>query len=81
MIKIIKNGREKTFIARCMDCVSDFSYTWEDVSEVEIQGMTLPFLKKQRFVTCPVCGEQVPVGMLTPEEWDRNGAVVTGFHA
>lgn len=34
MIKVIQNGHEKTFRARCVECVMDFSYTWEDVTEV-----------------------------------------------
>ena len=79
MIKIIKNGREKTFWARCMDCITDFNYTWEDVTEIDIPEMTLPYLKKQRFVTCPVCNSQVPVAMITDDELYRNGAIASTF--
>lgn len=81
MTKIINNGREKTFRARCMDCVTDFSYTWEDVTEVETPYASLKWMQKQRYVTCPVCSAQVVVSMLTQEEWERNGPFAMGFHA
>lgn len=69
MIKIIKNGREKTFRGKCFDCATEFSYQTEDVTEVEMPGAVLDWLKKQRYVKCPVCDAQVSVTLMTDEEW------------
>lgn len=75
MTKIIKNGREKVFRARCRDCATDFSFEFEDVTEISapvISGMPpLPNMPKMRVAKCPVCQADVPVDLITEEEWDR----------
>ena len=73
MIKIIKNGREKEFIARCLECATDFTYTLDDVKETFKEGETPPIseILDYPFVVCPVCGNRVAASKLTREETER----------
>lgn len=75
MTKIIKNGKDKVFRARCRDCATDFSFEFEDVMEISapvIPGMSpLPNMPKMRVVKCPVCQADVSVDLVTDEEWGK----------
>lgn len=73
MIKVIKNGREKEFFARCFECATDFTYTLDDVKETFEEGETPPIneLLDYPFVVCPVCGARRRADKLTREEAER----------
>ena len=65
MVKIIKNGNEKTFFGHCFSCGSEFEYQFEDV-QTETDGTF-----KTRYVECPVCKEKLVAQMLTADETEQ----------
>lgn len=71
MIKIVKNGREKTFRERCHECATEYDYNIDDVIEIEDKTASLPFMRRIKFVPCPVCGEHNPAALWTVEDWGR----------
>lgn len=87
MIKIIKDGREKVFRARCQKCATDFEYQEEDIQEAEPlpDGVREPSdlivttaLQIPR-VVCPVCGEKCYAARYTKEEIARVPPFFTGW--
>lgn len=69
MISIIKNGKEKTYYARCYECGTEFNYGYDDVKlETSVATMGI----SGRFVICPVCGKAIGVSLCTEEEVKDN---------
>ena len=63
MIKIIKNGNEKVYFARCPKCGTDFEYMNEDVVREEAPDTADSFVASLYpicTVICPVCLERIP---------------------
>ena len=67
MIKILNNGKEKTYRTRCGHCGTDFTYQNEDVKEKEKEDYSYSTLS----VKCPVCEKDVYVYLVSVEEWDK----------
>lgn len=63
-MKIIKNGKEKTFFCKCHECATEFEYNYNDIYIPEENGL------KFKFVDCPVCGAKEYVTFQTKEEFD-----------
>lgn len=66
MISIIENGKEKTYYARCNKCGSEMEYMHADVKYET--SMAYP-QAKERYISCPVCGELIQVNLMTEEEF------------
>lgn len=62
-MEIIKNGKEKTFYARCGNCASELNYKLDDVKTEEsiLRSNT-------KYIVCPVCNAPIAVNLLTEEE-------------
>ena len=86
MIKIIKDGREKVFRARCQKCATDFEYETEDIQEAEPRsdGAKSPadLIAETALyprVVCPVCGSKAYAARYTEEEIARVPPFFTGW--
>lgn len=77
MISIIKNGKEKTYYARCYECGTEVNYGYEDVKD-DTSSATRRV--DRRFIVCPVCGNGITVDLSTEEEMkQRNSLFGWGF--
>lgn len=65
MIEVVKNGKEKTYYARCSKCGTEMNYRYNDVN-VEKPGHCSSL--ESRYIICPVCGDFIPVSLMTEEE-------------
>lgn len=65
-MKVIKNGKEKTFITRCSSCGSDLEYTLEDVNKKKVEFGEI------NYVTCPVCSKELYALLVVEGESPRN---------
>lgn len=74
-MKVVKNGKEKTFYAQCNKCASELEYTFEDVQFTKHD--TIYELEKK--IVCPICGEEVYVSMLTKGEWEKFNSIPRGY--
>lgn len=63
-MKVLKNGKEKSFYAHCLGCGSDLEYMNDDVKK-EAGDFTI------QYITCPVCGTKLNANMETKEELDE----------
>lgn len=63
-MKIIKNGKEKTFFCKCTECATEFEYDSNDIFNGKMGE--LPY----RMVTCHICHEDLCATLLTKEEFD-----------
>ena len=70
MIKIIKNGKEKIFIARCAECASDLTYELSDVQRKKDEDdfYTQP---SYSYINCPVCNASIYVNLVTEEDNEK----------
>lgn len=68
MVKIISDGRNKTFYTKCMNCATDFEY---QLSDVETVAAGHSHVIGNRAVKCPSCGEFVDATLMTKEECDK----------
>lgn len=77
MIKILKNGEEKKYYARCENCGTEIEYELTDVKR-ETSRVLIGEIKS---VICPVCGETISVNLLSKEEfyYKNNGGYFGGF--
>lgn len=73
-MEIIKNGKEKTFYARCGNCASELNYTLDEVKTEEsvLRGKT-------KYIVCPVCNSPFAVNLLTEEEVKEQAKRQTAF--
>lgn len=77
MISIIKNGKEKTYYARCYECGTEVNYAFDDVKD-DTSSATRRV--DRRFIVCPVCGNGITVDLSTEEEMkQRNNLFGWGF--
>lgn len=67
MVKIISDGKNKTFYTKCMNCATDFEYQLLDVETVAAGHL---HVIGNRAVKCPSCGEFVDATLMTKEECD-----------
>lgn len=68
MIKILNNGMEKKYYAKCDKCATDMEYEHSDVKfETPTTGYNYGEIKS---IKCPVCGKTIIVNLLTKEEYD-----------
>ncbi len=76
-MEIIKNGKEKTFYARCGNCATELNYKLEDVNSEE----SLVLKTETKYVYCPECHAPIIVHLLTEEEAKEqaNHAIPYGF--
>lgn len=77
-MEIIKNGKEKTFYARCGNCATELNYTLDEV-KTEKSGSVLR--DTIQYIMCPVCDEHIIVNLLTEDEVKEqaNHAIPYGF--
>lgn len=69
MIKILKNGEEKKYYARCGKCGTEIEYELSDVKRETSHA----YNGEIKSVICPICGETISVSLLSKEEfYDRN---------
>lgn len=66
MIKILKNGEEKKYFARCNKCATEIEYELSDVKRETSQA----YRGEIKTIICPVCGETIQVNLLTKEEFE-----------
>lgn len=66
MIKIIKNGNDKIFIARCAECGSDLTYELSDVQRKKDEDDF--YAPLYSYITCPVCYASIYVNLTTEED-------------
>lgn len=74
MTKIISDGKDKTFYAKCYECATDFEYQLSDVEiikECDDIKAGLAHLISEKAVKCPSCGEYVDATLMTKEEQDK----------
>lgn len=64
MISIIKNGKEKSYYARCQKCGTEMEYMHADVR----YETSAAYNQTQKLITCPVCGETIMVNLMTKDE-------------
>lgn len=69
MISVVKNGKEKTYYARCNKCGSEMEYMHSDVKYETSRAYANA---TQRYIVCPVCGESIAVNLLTRDEVEEN---------
>lgn len=69
MVKIISNGKNKTFYAKCFNCATDFEYQLSDTTTKEL---TDHLAKEMKVIECPVCNEANIAMLLTKEEQEKN---------
>ena len=75
MIKILKNGEEKKYYARCGKCGTEIEYELSDVK----RERSYAYNGEIKTVTCPVCGEVINVNLLSKEEYyDTNRSRYAG---
>lgn len=67
MIKIIRNGNDKIFIARCAECASDLTYELSDVRKTKDTDDFYAHYSYP-YITCPVCCASVYVNLVTEED-------------
>ena len=65
MIEVIKNGKEKTYYARCNKCGTEMNYRYNDVN---VEKPNRGIGTESRYIICPVCGEFISVNLMTEEE-------------
>ncbi len=79
MIEVIKNGKEKTYYAKCSKCGTEMKYLYSDVNvEKPSHGIGL----ESRYIICPVCGDFISVNLMTEEEVKKcmeNGSARYGY--
>lgn len=63
-MKIIKNGKEKTFFCKCTECATEFEYNSNDIFIRKDDEL------KYKRVTCPICSTDLYVTFQTKEEFD-----------
>lgn len=68
MVKIISDGRNKTFYTKCINCATEFEYQLSDVKTEKTENAVFNEIKT---VKCPVCGEAESAMLLTKEEYDK----------
>ena len=64
-MRVIKSGKEKTFITKCSSCGSDLEYTLEDVHKKKLE------MGEINQITCPVCEEELWALLVTKEEVEQ----------
>lgn len=61
MVKVIKSGNSKEFVAVCDRCGCEFSYTWQDLMSYQdiTSSTSLSFHGSPvEYVNCPECGKR-----------------------
>lgn len=67
MVKIISDGKIKTFYTKCLHCATDFTYQLEDVQTEKEEDS----LFEVKTVKCPSCEENEVATLLTKEEYGK----------
>ncbi len=63
-MKIIKNGKEKKFFAKCTECATEFEYNFNDIYTCKKNEL------KYRVVKCPACGNEEYATLQTEKEFE-----------
>lgn len=71
MVKIISDGKNKTFYAKCHKCATEFEYQLEDIKTEKVKSIISDKEEDIEAVRCPVCDEIMPSNLITKEEYDK----------
>ena len=77
----MKNGEDKRFFAKCNKCATEMEYS---LSDVKTEIVNAVYKTKIKSIVCPVCGEPIPVNLLTKEEFyqeNKNGYLGYAFNS
>ena len=75
MIKILKNGEDKKYYARCIKCGTEMEYELSDVKHEKSPA----FSGEIKTISCPICGNIINVSLLSKEEfYDCNRSRLLG---
>ena len=78
MVKILKNGDDKKYYAKCQKCATEMEYELSDVK----RETSTAYRGEIKTIKCPVCGETIQVSLLTKEEVDesrKHGSSYLGY--